>query len=82
MALALDRHKAGEATVIPILLRPVDWEGSPFSTIQMLPSDAKPVTQWSNQDEAFKDIAKGIRRAVEKTAERLTSHSFKQSPPI
>jgi hypothetical protein len=62
---AMQRHDAGEALVIPIILRPVDWTGAPFSELQALPTDAKPVTSWSNMDEAFLDIAKGIRAAVE-----------------
>src|SRR5947209_3541721 len=30
---ALERHQANEARVIPILLRPVSWEGTPFSKL-------------------------------------------------
>ena len=62
---ALDRHDKGEATVIPVLLRPVDWEGAPFARLQGLPIDLRPVTTWTNKDEAFKNIAQGIRRAIE-----------------
>ena len=62
---AIDRHNAGTARVIPIVLRPCDWQGTPFSKLQVLPKDAKPVTTWSNKDEAFLDVVKGIRRAVE-----------------
>jgi hypothetical protein len=31
MQRALQRHNAGDARVIPIILRPVDWENAPFS---------------------------------------------------
>ena len=61
---AMERHEAGAARVIPILLRAVDWTGAPFSTLQALPKDARPVTSWSNPDEAFADIARGIRQVV------------------
>src|SRR5258708_1682704 len=27
---AMERHKAGEAIVIPVILRDVDWSGAPF----------------------------------------------------
>ena len=30
-----------------------------------MPTDAKPVTEWSNRDKAFEDIAKGIRNSIE-----------------
>lgn len=64
MQRALERHAAGTARVLPILLRPVDWTEAPFSRLQMLPSDAKPVTRWEDRDEAFLDVANGIRLAV------------------
>jgi hypothetical protein len=65
MNRAMERHEQGEALIIPIILRPVDWRGAVFSKLQALPTDAKPATSWSNIDEAFVDIAKGIRSAVE-----------------
>lgn len=65
---AMERHETGEARVIPVILRPVDWEGAPFCKLQALPTDAKPVTTWANRDEAFLDVARGIRAAVEELA--------------
>jgi hypothetical protein len=44
MKRAIDRHNVGEARVIPILLRPTDWQGAPFDKLKMLPTDAKAVT--------------------------------------
>jgi NTP pyrophosphatase (non-canonical NTP hydrolase) len=61
---AMAQHEAGEARVIPIILRPVDWKGAPCGKLQALPTDAKPVTSWANCDEAFENIAKGIRAAA------------------
>ena len=61
----MERHEAGEALVIPVILRPVDWTGAPFGKLQALPRDGKPVSTWSNQDEAFADVARGIRNAIE-----------------
>src|SRR5262245_30934908 len=37
VAQAMERHEAGLARVIPVLLRPTDWEGMPFSKLQALP---------------------------------------------
>jgi hypothetical protein len=64
MRRALERHEAKEARVIPVILRPVDWQSAPFAKLQALPKDGKPVTKWSNRDEAFVNIAQGIREAV------------------
>ncbi|MEM9482295.1 MAG: TIR domain-containing protein [Cyanobacteria bacterium P01_F01_bin.116] len=66
MKRAMERHEAREAYVVPIILRPVDWSGAPFGKLQALPKNAKPVTSWANLDEAFENVAKGIRRLVER----------------
>src|SRR5260370_6251439 len=71
MKRALERDRTGEARVIPVILRAVDWAGTEFAHLQALPTDGRPVTSWSNTDEAFTDIARGIRRAIE---------SLKRSP--
>lgn len=65
MERALERREAGEARVIPIILRPVDWHRAPFGELKALPKDGKAITMWGNRDEAFLDVAKGIRRIVE-----------------
>ncbi|NJM71321.1 MAG: TIR domain-containing protein [Scytonema sp. RU_4_4] len=62
---AMKRHEVGEARVIPIILREVDWHEAPFAKLQALPRNAEPVTNWANRDQAFTDITKGIRRVVE-----------------
>nr|WP_277878442.1 TIR domain-containing protein [Coleofasciculus sp. FACHB-SPT36] len=65
MQRAMERHDAGTARVIPIILRACDWKDSPFSKLQLLPKDAKPVTQWGDRDDAFLNVVQGIRKAVE-----------------
>lgn len=65
MTRALERHEAGEACVIPVILRPCVWDQAPFAGLQALPKDAKPITTWANIDEAFTDVAKGIGNATE-----------------
>ncbi|MDX6269472.1 MAG: hypothetical protein QOD28_695, partial [Acidobacteriota bacterium] len=65
MQRALQRYRAGEARVIPIILRPCDWETSPFGELQALPNRAIPVTEWLTTDAAFTNVAKGIRLVVD-----------------
>src|SRR5215469_14896114 len=48
MHRAIERHQAGDAQVIPVLLRPVDWTKMPFSHLQMLPTNARSITSWVN----------------------------------
>src|SRR3712207_2491923 len=72
MQRALEKHEAGQARVIPIILRPVDWSEAPFARLQALPRNGRPVSRWSNRDEAWMDVAKGIRAAVKQLrSERL-----------
>ena len=75
MKRAFERHEAGEARVIPIILRPVDWEQEPsLHKLQALPTSAKAVTTWQTPptyDEAFLDIARGIRKVVEEHGKHL-----------
>lgn len=65
LGLALEREKAGEAVVIPVVLRPCEWASAPFGRLQALPKNGRPITKWKNRDDAFADIANGIRRAAE-----------------
>jgi TIR domain len=53
MQRAMTRHEAKEARVIPVILRPVVWQGAPFGKLQALPTGGNPITTWSNQDTAF-----------------------------
>jgi hypothetical protein len=64
MQRALERHDAGLARVIPIILHPTDWKQLPFAKIQALPTDGKPVSVWPNRNEAFVNIVKGIKRSI------------------
>lgn len=65
MKQAMQRHEAGKVCVIPIILTPVEgWEHSPFAKLQALPKDSKPLTQWNDRDEAFVNVAQGIRKSI------------------
>jgi serine/threonine-protein kinase len=65
MRRAMEKHEAGESRVIPIILKPTDWSGAPFSKLQALPNNAKPVTTWKKSDDAWDEIARGIRQVCE-----------------
>ncbi len=62
---AMEKHEAGVARVIPVLLRPAPWEDAPFGKLQILPKNGKPITLWPNRDHAFLAVAKGIREVAE-----------------
>lgn len=74
MRRALERHEAGEARMLPVIVRDCDIEGAPFARLQALPRDAKPVTSWPNRDEAWTDVAKGIRKVTEELRPERMAH--------
>lgn len=66
MAVAMNRHIDGTAVIIPIIVRPVDFKNTLFAKLQAVPKDAKPISGWADSEEAWLDVAKAIRRVVEK----------------
>lgn len=81
MTRAMERHEAGEALVIPVILRPTRWSGAPFSKLQALPKNAKPVTSWPDQDEAFLYVAEAIHKVAEQMAKKPASPAAAASRP-
>jgi hypothetical protein len=67
MRRAIERHEAGTARVIPIILRPCHWKPAPFAKLQGLPEGMLPVTEWSalRRDAVWAEVAKGIHLAAQ-----------------
>lgn len=75
MRRAMERHQAGSARVIPVILRPCDWAETELRAYLATPTDGKAVTKWANADEAFLTIAQAIRRAVEELGRSVTEQT-------
>ncbi|BAY27419.1 TPR repeat-containing protein [Calothrix sp. NIES-2100] len=73
---ALEQNAAGKARVIPVLLRHADWDNPPIDKLSPLPNNRKPIKSWSDRDEAFLEVVKGIRQEV---ARLVASSNY--SPP-
>jgi len=65
MRTALAKHEAGTARVIPIILEYCDWDTTPLAELQAFPRDARPISAWTNRNEAWLIVTKGIRAVVE-----------------
>jgi hypothetical protein len=76
MRRAMERHEAGDAIVIPVILRPCDWHGTPFGKLNATPPDGRAITLSPNLDQALLEVAKAVRGA----AERLSKSSSRPSP--
>lgn len=70
---AMERHRAGETVVIPVIVRDVFWMFGELKELQALPQDGKAVTgcHWQSRDAAFCNVADGIRRIVERSGPTL-----------
>jgi hypothetical protein len=75
--VALARHARQEARVVPIILRPCPWHAAPFASLQALPRDGKPLSQWPDRDQACLDIAEALMAVVGEITQSAT-----QPPPI
>jgi hypothetical protein len=63
----LERQKRGEVVVIPVIVRPCLWRESPIGSLQVLPSDGRPVASSLNPDRVWVELT----RYIEKSAKQL-----------
>jgi internalin A len=66
MNRALKRHDKGDAIVLPIIVRDVNWKRAPFARIQGLPAGGRPVMKWKDRDSAWRNVSEGIEVVVKK----------------
>src|SRR5260370_2210840 len=65
LARALERHRRGDAIVIPVILKPADWQSTGLQGLQALPKDGKAVTAWPYPDTAYLNIPRRLRRTFD-----------------
>ena len=65
MERALERHRLGDARVVPIIVEPCDWASTPLRNLKALPRDGKPVSEWTNENNAYLDVVQELRRVLE-----------------
>ena len=76
---ALEMHRTGQAVVIPIIARAVHWQDTIIGNFQALPKNGKPIQAWEKPDEAYFNIAEGVR---EKVMARLRGQQAGGYPPL
>ena len=82
MKRAMARHKAGEARVIPVILRACDWHDTPFGKLLGVPKDGRPVRSWPDLDEAFLDVVQAIKRAIRVPGGRVRRSAAPAATPV
>jgi len=78
---ALERHKEGEARVIPIILEPCDWQSAPFGKLLATPRDGKPISKFSNIHDAFLQVVQDIRLAVTESSVEVEDQTAGEPVP-
>lgn len=58
------RHQAGTAWLVPVLVRPVDLDGSPLQRLAALPALGRPVKSWADRDRAWQQVIGGLRTVL------------------
>lgn len=66
MKRALERHQRGEARVVPVIVRDVNWKVIPeLSSLTAVPKDGKPVPKWPTKDAAWCDVSERVQAILE-----------------
>lgn len=65
MQRACERHTAQEASLILLLLHPVDWQGTPFAQLRLLSLPVSSAARWSPQEEDFSSLVYRIDAAIQ-----------------
>jgi internalin A len=76
MERALERQRNGEARVIPIIVRDVNWRIAPFSRLQALPKNGLAITKWEDKDSAWRNVSEGVERVVSEIRLKLLNQPF------
>jgi hypothetical protein len=65
LKVAMQRHDAKQARVVPIILRKCDWSLFDYARLQALPKNATPVKSYADTDEAYYEIAVALNQLVD-----------------
>jgi hypothetical protein len=76
---ALRRHALGKCVVVPIIVSDCDWGLTPFSALQALPKDGRPISSWRRRDQALADVARGLRLVIQSIRTRAV-HGEESAP--
>jgi len=68
---AIRRHDIDTAIVIPIVIRPCDWQTTFLGNLQALPDQAIPVSRWDDADDAWLSVIDGMKKVLSDRQERL-----------
>lgn len=79
MTVAIEREESGKLQIVPVVVQPCDWLSSPLQRYKALPKDAKPVSDWTNENTAWLNVVTELRRLLERPKAGSTASPPKSS---
>lgn len=76
MQRALEQSEIEATRLIPVLLRPSEWQTTPLARYRPLPADGIAISRRSDRDAAFLEVAQGIRQVVKELADQATISTY------
>lgn len=49
-------------TIFSVIAEPCDWRASPLTQFKVAPKDGKPISEWTNPNNAYLDVVQELRR--------------------
>jgi|GEM_PF-1853313 len=76
---AVSQLRNGHTRIVPIIISPCGWRFHKlFVGLQGLPEDMKPVSNWSNPDQAWTDVVESLAKIVDETRAEAAAAAQKQ----
>ncbi|MFC4212658.1 toll/interleukin-1 receptor domain-containing protein [Pedobacter lithocola] len=62
---ALQLQEEGELIIVPIIVEHCEWQKTPFGKLKAIPKDGKPISDYTNPNNAFLTVVDELRRLIE-----------------
>jgi len=72
MHRTLERDRQGSVKILPVILRECDWRNAPFGDILAVPTDGRPIEDFSSRDKAYMEVVKMIRGAIARQVQSIS----------
>ncbi len=71
LAHAISRHLSNEVKIVPIIVESCKWDAIPkLRELKIVPKDAKPISEWSDQNAAFVEVVNEIENLVQSETDK------------
>ena len=71
LAHAISRHQSNEVKIVPIIVESCKWDAIPkLRELKFTPKDAKPISEWSDQNVAFVEVVNEIEKLVQSETDK------------